>query len=175
MRNLKLMMFFMAVATMPFFTSCSNDKDDDKGNADVSGTYTGKITVMMTAETPNSVAVLKKTEEVYTLQLEKLNIVAPFPPGTEGSVVAIGDVSITNVKAADGKLSGGDEKSISVTLPPALADMNDGVAEVTVKVSLTNGTVSGNNLKFTLNVEVPMKINGVSTIMPVSVSFDGNK
>ena len=164
MRNLKLMLFFMTVAMTPFFTNCSKDKNE---TVDVSGTYTGTIKIdVIGVETPNSIAVLTKTGEKYTLQLQNLNFdLSTMIPST---IVAIGDVSITNVAISNGILSGGDEKSIDVTLPPALAAMA-GATEVTVKVSLVNGTISDNNLKFTLIV------NDVPAITTVPVSLDGNK
>ncbi len=159
MKTFKLMMLFMAVTTMTLLTSCD---DDDKGTANVTGTYNGKITVL--TENSDAVAELKKTNNSYSLLLEDLNIV----PMTN-IVIPIGDVTINNITVIDGKLSGGEEKEINVTLPPALAAMPGGMAEVTVKVSLKEGVVLDKNLKFTLTVA------NVPVLQQVSVIFDGNK
>ncbi len=148
----------MAVTTMTLLTSCDNG---DK-TTDVTGTYNGKITVLI--EKSDAVAELKKTNNSYSLLLEDLNITAPG-----GIVIPIGDVTINNVTVTDGKLSGGEEQEIDVTLPPALAMMPGGAAEVTVKVSLTNGVVLDKNLKFTLTVS------NVPVMQQVTVIFDGNK
>lgn len=159
MRNLKLMMLFMAVATMTLLTSCDNG---DKETMEVTGTYNGQITVL--TQPSDAVAELKKTNDSYSLLLEDLNISAM------GNVISIGDVTIEDITIANGKLSGGEEQEIDVTLPDLLAMANGGVAEITVKVSLTNGAVLDKNLKFTLTVtDVPAFTTGVP------VSFDGNK
>ena len=159
MKVLKSMMFFMAVATMPLLTSCGKDDGGDKTTSDVAGTYKGKMAVM--GSKSDATAELKKTGDNYSLLLKDLTL-------NVGSPIEIGNVTITDIKNNDGKLSSGNVQSIPVTLPDDLAVMFGGENKITVKVSFVEGTVSGNNLKFKLSVNVPVP-------MDVPVDFDGNK
>ena len=161
MKTLKWMMLFMAVATMPLFTNCSKD-DDDKTSADVSGIYTGKIA--NASGENDTTAELAKSDTNYSLSLKDLKISA-----MGGMDLAIGDVTIPNVTVSNGKLSGGNETSVEVSLPPALAGMNGGVADATFKVSLKSGNVSDNNLKFTLTID------NIPKMGSIDVNFNGNK
>lgn len=161
MKTLKLMMLFMAVATMPLLTSCGDDNKDTP--TDVTGTYTGTITALTVASPAE--AVVAKTGDNYSLSLEDLNISAM------GAVIEIGDVIIPNVTITNGVLSGGTSQDMEITLPDIFAGM-PGVPDdlkITLTVSLVNGTVSGKNLKFKLN------ITNVPVMQSVPVDFDGNK
>lgn len=172
MKTLKWMMLFMAVTTMPLLTGCSKDNDDndndrDKTPVDVSGAYIGKISNGLGEN--DATAVLTKTGDNYSLSLTDLNIITPQMQPMNGAVIGIGDVTILNVSISDGSLSGGNEISLEVTLPPALAQLNGGVEKVTLKVSLESGIVSGDNLKFTLVVS-DLPIMGET-----EVNFNGDK
>ena len=165
-------MLFMAVATMPVFTSC--DKDDDKkgngnGNGAIGGTYTGTISVI--TGNSDATANLTKISDKYSLTLMDLKIATPPAPiPTNGAIIEIGDVTIENITISNGQLSDGDEISVPVTLPEGLLGL-PGVTgtEITLKVALTSGAIVKDNLKFALKVsDVPM-------IQTVDVMFDGNK
>ena len=159
MKSLKWMMLFMAVATMPLLTSC--DDKDNEGDVDVTGTYTGTITALL--DSSNATAVVAATGNNYSLTLTDLRISAM------GFVIPIGDVTIANVKASKGKLSGGETISVEVTLPDDLAGMAEGATKIPLDVSLKSGIVSGKNLKFTLS------ISNVPVMGAVEVDFNGNK
>jgi len=163
MKVLKCMMFFMAVATMPLLTSC--DKEDDETTTVVEGTYTGKISVMGT-ETPNSVAVVTKTNDTYSLLLKDLNL------NMMGAIIPIGDVTFTDLTASNGNLSGGSKQTtIVVTLPDELvAQFQLPANQMPVDVSLVSGNVTGNKLTFKLSVDVP-----VMPGVPLSVDFEGTR
>ncbi|MDR1729875.1 MAG: calycin-like domain-containing protein [Prevotellaceae bacterium] len=169
MKTLKWMTLLMAIATMPLFTGCSKDDDKNDGDGsgggeqtatDVSGTYDGTISAM--DESSDATSVLKKTDNSYSLSFTNLNIAAM------NMIIEIGDVTIPKVTvSSEGKLSGGEKISKEVTLPPALVAMS-GMETATVDVTLTSGEITGNNLKFELNVFV------VVMNMNVPVNFDGN-
>jgi len=163
MKTLKLMMFFMALAATPLFTSCGDDDKNPPAPADPSGFYAGTITAL-SASNPAG-AVVEKTGDTYLLSLEDLAL-TPFPNAT----IDIGDVTFTDVAYDNGALSGGSQLQVEVTLPDALLSM-PGVTspELTLGVALASGTVAGDNLKFTLTVS------NVPVMNSVSVSFDGNK
>jgi len=124
------------------------------------GEYNGTVTF---SANPTSNAVIEESGTFYTLTLMDLNIAA----ASFGNVV-IGDVEITGVSISDNVLSGGEEKSISATLPPALTAMNGGVSEITVRASLTSGKIEENVLTFTV------KIADIPFIQQINVTFEGS-
>lgn len=157
MRKLKWIMLSVAVASMSFFTSC--DKGEENTPSDVSGTYTGTLTVAVITgdEESDATAVLTKNDNVYTLQLKDLKVM--------GGGIEIGDVDITNIAISDkNELSGGTPQAIDVELPETM-----GGTEVTVNVALESGLVVNNTLTFAL------KITEVPVMETVVVGFVGSK
>ena len=171
MKTLKLMMLFTAftaVAAMPLLTSCGKD-EEEKAPADPSGTYTGEISIsLLGTKTPNAVAVVEKsadkpavTGDAYSLSLKNLKISVML------AVIEIGDVTIPDVVYANGTFSGGDAQERVVGGLTGLPGVDGD--EITVAVSLTGGTVKGNNLTFTLTVT------NVPVMSTVPVAFNGSK
>jgi hypothetical protein len=160
MKKLIWSMLFLVSMSMPLLTSC--DKDDDKEDTDFAGTYTGTITVL--DEGSNSAVTLSKSGEKYTLNLKDLKISV-----MGGIVIPIGDVQITDIAAKDGKLSGGQEVTINVTLPIELQMMPGGQENIDVIVSLKEGSIKENKLDFKLSIK------NVPVLTTVDVDFTGTK
>jgi hypothetical protein len=163
MKKLVWSLLFVASMSMSLFTSCDKDDKEDTG---VSGTYAGIINVL--GENSNSTVTLTKAGDNYTLNLKNLEIAISLPEIGK-QVIPIGNVQITGIVEKAGKLSGGKEVVINVTLPKVIQQITGEQEKVDVTVSLARGVVSGKLLDFDL------LISNVPVLTTVPVAFTGAK